>query len=548
MFHPSDGIRARGLALDYRSPMSTDTVPPEVVDQDTQELHSMGYSQELRRGMGAFSNFAVSFSIISILTGGITTYYLGMDAGGPRAITFGWIIVGVFVLCVGASMGEICSAYPTAGGLYYWSAKLAKRNAPIWSWYTGWFNLVGQVAITASIDYGLATYVAFLVSLYSGSFHSTARWVLLIYAAVLVAHGLLNTFRVRLVGLLANVSVWWHLVGTVVIVVVLAAIPSHHQSISFLVHSKNLTGWSGPFAGFYAFAIGMLLAQYTLTGYDASAHMTEETQRANVNGPRSIVRAIYVSIIAGFVLNLAMTLAIQGGDKQYAALAANGSVAGGQLFVDAVSGAGGKLLVILATMAMFFCGLASVTANSRMIYAFSRDGAIPGHKKWHRLNVRSRTPVNAVWLAVVAAFILGLPSLYQRGGYSVAFFAIVSIGTVGLYVAYVIPVFLRLRAGSTFQVGPWNLGRWSALIGWVSVVWVVVITILFFAPAFWPWTTAADFNWAGPLFVGVMAIVTLWWFVSARKWFTGPRVQGSPEELAEIERDLALGKVDERFL
>jgi amino acid permease (GABA permease) len=548
MFHPSDGIQARGPALDYRSPMSTDTSPAEVVDQDTQELHSMGYSQELRRGMGAFSNFAVSFSIISILTGGITTYYLGMDAGGPRAITFGWIIVGVFVLCVGASMGEICSAYPTAGGLYYWSAKLAKRNAPIWSWYTGWFNLVGQVAITASIDYGLATYVAFLVSLYSGSFHSTARWVLLIYAAVLVAHGLLNTFRVRLVGLLANVSVWWHLVGTVVIVVVLAAIPSHHQNISFLLHSKNLTGWSGPFAGFYAFAIGMLLAQYTLTGYDASAHMTEETQRANVNGPRSIVRAIYVSIIAGFVLNLAMTLAIQGGDKQYAALAANGSVAGGQLFVDAVSGAGGKLLVILATMAMFFCGLASVTANSRMIYAFSRDGAIPGHKKWHRLNVRSRTPVNAVWLAVVAAFILGLPSLYQRGGYSVAFFAIVSIGTVGLYVAYVIPVFLRLRAGSTFQVGPWNLGRWSALIGWVSVAWVVVITILFFAPAFWPWTTAADFNWAGPLFVGVMAIVTLWWFVSARKWFTGPRVQGSPEELAEIERDLALGKVDERFL
>jgi hypothetical protein len=136
-------------------------------------------------------------------------------------------------------------------------------------------------------------------------------------------------------------------------------------------------------------------------------------------------------------------------------------VAGGQLFVDAVSGAGGKLLVIVATMAMFFCGLASVTANSRMIYAFSRDGAIPGHKRWHRLNVRSRTPVNAVWLAVVVAFLLGLPSLYQRGGYSVAFFAIVSIGTVGLYVAYVIPVFLRLRAGSTFTAGPWNLGRSS---------------------------------------------------------------------------------------
>jgi amino acid transporter len=183
-----------------------------------------------------------------------------------------------------------------------------------------------------------------------------------------------------------------------------------------------------------------------------------------------------------------------------------------------------------------------------MIYAFSRDGAIPGHKRWHRLNVRSRTPVNAVWLAVVVAFLLGLPSLYQRGGYSVAFFAIVSIGTVGLYVAYVIPVFLRLRAGSTFTAGPWNLGRWSAVIGWVAVVWVVIITILFFAPAFWPWSTAADFNWAGPLFVGVMVLVTLWWLISARKWFTGPKVQGTPEELAEIEAELAQGYIDDRFL
>jgi amino acid transporter len=213
-----------------------------------------------------------------------------------------------------------------------------------------------------------------------------------------------------------------------------------------------------------------------------------------------------------------------------------------------VSGAGGKLLVIVATIAMFFCGLASVTANSRMIYAFSRDGAIPGHKRWHRLNLRTRTPVNAVWLAAVVAFLLGLPSLYQRGGYSVAFFAIVSIGTVGLYVAYIIPVFLRLRAGSTFQVGPWNLGRWSAPIGWIAVVWVVIITILFFAPAFWPWSTAADFNWAGPLFVGVMVLVTLWWLISARKWFTGPKVQGTPEELAEIEAELAQGYIDDRFL
>ena len=503
---------------------------------DIERLHQLGYAQELKRGMGSFSNFAVSFSIISILTGGITTYYLGMDAGGPFVITLGWFIVGALTLCVGLGMAEICSAYPTAGGLYYWSARLAKNNKAAWSWACGWFNLVGQVAVTASIDYGLATYVGFLISLYSGSFHTNVRWTLLFYALVLAAHGILNTFRVKLVSLLADVSAWWHLVGTLIIVGALLLIPSHHQSASFLFSHVNLTGWTGPFAGFYAFSIGLLLAQYTLTGYDASAHMTEETRGAAVHGPKSLVRAIYVSIVAGFILNLAMTLAIQGGAKEYASLALNGPTAGGQLFIDALSGTGGKLLVIVAMVAMFFCGLASVTANSRMIYAFSRDGAVPGHKLWHRLHHETRTPVNAVWLAVVSAFVLGVPSLYQVGGASVAFFAIVSIGTVGLYVAYVIPIFLRLRAKETFQPGPWSLGKWSTPIGVIAVAWVSVITILFFAPAFYPWTTAVDINWSGPVFVVVMAAVFIWYGVSARKWFTGPKMQ-SEAVLEQIEEE-----------
>ncbi|HEV3267306.1 MAG TPA: amino acid permease [Acidimicrobiales bacterium] len=510
---------------------------------DTETLHQMGYAQELKRGMGSFSNFAVSFSIISILTGGITTYYLGMDAGGPFVITIGWFIVGALTLCVGLGMAEICSAYPTAGGLYYWSARLATKNKAAWSWACGWFNLVGQVAVTASIDYGLATYVGFIISLYASSFHTNVRWTLVFYAIILIAHGALNTFRVRLVSMLADISAWWHFVGTIVIVGALLIIPSHHQSVSFLFHHENLTGWTGPFAGIYAFSIGLLLAQYTLTGYDASAHMTEETHGAAISGPKSMVRAIYISIVAGFVLNLAMTFAIQGGSKQYDALALNGTTAGGQIFVDAITGAGGKLLVLLATAAMFFCGLASVTANSRMIYAFSRDGAVPGHRLWHRLHPQTRTPVNAVWLAVVAAFILGLPSLYQVSGSSVAFFAIVSIGTVGLYVAYVIPIFLRLRAKSSFVPGPWNLGKWSTPIGVIAIIWVIVITILFFAPAFYPWTTAVDINWAGPVFVAVMAAVFIWYGVSAHKWFTGPKIQGDTATLKEIEKEYSEGVI-----
>jgi amino acid transporter len=173
---------------------------------------------------------------------------------------------------------------------------------------------------------------------------------------------------------------------------------------------------------------------------------------------------------------------------------------------------------------------------------------VPGHRLWHRINPRTRTPTNSVWLAVGLAFLLGVPSLYQNGGYSVAFFAIVSIGTVGLYIAYIIPVFLRLR-NREFQVGPWNLGKWSKPIGWVAFLWVVVIGVVFFLPAFYPWLPGNkvggvdvglnNFNWAGPLMLLIFAVIGIWWLASAKTWFTGPQVQGTREELLAIERELA---------
>ena len=213
--------------------MSVDTPStPGTPKTDTERLNELGYAQELSRGMGTFSNFAISFSIISILAGAITTFYLGMQAGGPLAITFSWIIIGVFATIIAASMGEICSTYPTAGGLYYWSAKLAKTNAPAWSWFTGWINLIGQVAITASIDYALATFIGFFITLYDADFTLTAQKIFVIYLGVLILHGVLNTFGVRLVALLSDISVWWHVFGAAIIFLFLIIVPGEHQSTS----------------------------------------------------------------------------------------------------------------------------------------------------------------------------------------------------------------------------------------------------------------------------------------------------------------------------
>lgn len=516
--------------------MSVDTPSsPGTPKTDTERLNELGYAQELSRGMGTFSNFAISFSIISILAGAITTFYLGMQAGGPLAITFSWIIVGVFATIIAASMGEICSTYPTAGGLYYWSAKLAKTNAPAWSWFTGWINLIGQVAITASIDYALATFIGFFITLYDADFTLTAQKIFVIYLGVLILHGVLNTFGVRLVALLSDISVWWHVFGAAIIFLFLIIVPGEHQSASFLFESKNLTGWAFPGVGLYVFGIGMLLAQYTITGFDASAHVSEETRDATTGPPVAMIRAVYVSAIAALFLNVAMLLAIP--DGTYDDIAFLGLTAGPQIFVEAIGGAGAKLLVFIAIVGQIFCGMASVTANSRMIYAFSRDGAVPGHKHWHKINPKTRTPTNSVWLAVVLAALLGVSSLIQNEGYSVAFFAIVGMGTVGLYVSYAIPIWLRLH-NDDFEQGDWNLGRRSKVAGWISVVWIAIISVLFFCPVYYPWDTLNTFNWSGPVTLGLIALVAIWWKVSANKWFKGPQVQGTPEELKAIEADL----------
>jgi len=510
-----------------------ETTAPAVISADQQRLHELGYAQELRRHMSGFTNFAVSFTIISILSGCMTLYGYGMVTGGPVLITWGWLFVGIMTLFVGLAMAEVCSSYPTAGGLYYWSAKLAPRNPAAWSWFTGWFNFLGQVAITAGIDFGAAFFLNALLDVEWG-FNTTTHWhTIVLFAAILVLHGVLNQFGVRLISVLNNVSVWWHILGVLIIVAVLAFVPAHHQSASFVfTHFVNGQGWTGWGSKIYVLLLGLLLAQYTFTGYDASAHMTEETRDAARSGPRGIVTSILVSLVAGWVLLIGVTFAIQ--KANYAGEAAQGAAASAQIFLDSIGRTGAELLLLVVIGAQLFCGMSSVTANSRMIYAFSRDGALPGSDIWHRVNKRTRTPTNAIWLAAGGALILGLPYLWNGAAYA----AVTSIATIGLYIAYVAPTFLRLRQGSSFQRGPWHLGRWSYPVGIIAVVWVVFITILFMLPTASPigWS---NFNYTIVAVLVVIGFAGVYWLVSARNWFTGPRVQGTPEELAAIERELS---------
>ncbi|WP_434599376.1 amino acid permease [Streptomyces sp. A5-4] len=495
---------------------SSDRVPQK---DEEERLRELGYQPVLARRMGGFGNFAISFSVISVLSGCMTLYGFGLGAGGPAVMMWGWLGVGLFVLCVGMALAEVTSAYPTSGALYYMADRLGGRK---WGWYTGWLNLLGLLGAIAGIDYGAALFTGAFLNLQWG-FSPTPGSTMVIFLCILLLHAVLNLFGVRLVSVLNSISVWWHLGGVALIVGALAIVPSNHQSPSFVfTEFVNDTGWSNPV---YVAAIGLLLAQYTFSGYDASAHLSEETSNASVSAARGIVRAIWVSWIAGFALLAGLTFAIQ--DYAGTQDSATG-VPPAQILLDALGTGGATTLLLVVITAQLFCGNAEVAAASRMVFAFSRDGALPGSKIWRRVSRRTQTPVPAVWLSVGVAALLALPSLYSATAYG----AVTAINVIGITPAYAIPIYLRLRAGDSFEPGPWNLGRWSKPIGWTAVTWVAVITVVFLLPQSYP-VTVSSMNYASIALIAVLTLATVWWFV-ARRAYSTPSSYGTAREEAEI--------------
>ncbi|KAI0338750.1 APC amino acid permease [Trametopsis cervina] len=487
---------------------------------DEAELARMGYKQELKRDLSLLQNFGVSFSIISVITGVPSLFLYGLNTGGPAVMVWGWIVVACFTMLVGLAMAEVCSAHPTSGGPYFWAAMLSEpQNAAFASWVTGWFNLLGQVAVTTGISFACATFISTLAT-FGTSFVPTPRTNIGVYAAVLIAQGLINTFGVHLLRYLNNVSVWWHAVGTTALVIAILAKAPTHQTGKFVFQTfidgtgVGGDGWSVRASPAYVVVIGILMAQYTLTGFDASAHMTEETHNAAVAGPIGIIMAIGVSAILGWFLILGLLFSIQ--DLPGTVGTATGEPVA-QIFLDTVGEKGAIVLMVIVIGAMFFCGTFSVTSNSRMMYAFARDGGIPGHTFFHKVDAKRKSPVRSVWLACTLSFCLGLPSL----GSAVAFSAATSIATIGLYISYAIPIALRVIYARKFVRGPFHLGPFSFPVAITAVVWIAFISVAFILPSENP-VNSQTLNYA-IVAVGIVLVYCMgFWVLSARKWFTGP--------------------------
>jgi amino acid transporter len=511
-------------------------------NRDEQRLAELGYKQSLNRAWGGFSNFAISFTIISILAGCFTTYGQAWNNGGPIAISIGWPLISIPILIIGFCMAELVSAYPTAGGIYWWSGRL---GGPVWAWFTGWFNLIGLVAVLASVDYACATFLNVVLGLYEvnllgvnfgDSAHILAE-VFLLFALILLLHTAVNIRRTHLLSLVNSISVGWHVLGVAAIVLVLIIVPDTHQSFDFVFTERiNNSGFSDGMYWFYVLPLGFLLTQYTITGFDASAHISEETHDAAESAAKGVWRSIFYSALIGWIVLLAITFSVTNVDAANEALGFSPT-----LLTEALGTGWGKFVLIISVVGQLFCGAACLTSASRMCYAFSRDKGF-GHGASgviSRVN-KERVPIYAVLVMAAAALIITLPALKGNGeNVPFAFFAVVSIAVIGLYIAYVIPIFLRWRKGDDFEPGPWTLGRKYKWMNAFATFWVCLITIIFclpFTPLAVPWNdefTWESFNYA-PLMVGIVILLAaIGWFASARKHFTG--------QVREIEIEEAIG-------
>jgi amino acid transporter len=512
---------------------------------DEHRLAELGYKQELQRAWSSFSNFAISFTIISVLAGTFTTFGQAWNAGGPIAASIGWPVICCFVLLVAVSMSELTSAFPTAGGPYWWAARL---GGPGWSWFTGWFNIVGLVGIVASVGYGAATFLFALLQLYGlnvvgvnfGDSAHVLSETFLLFLIILALYAILNIFSSPLVALFNNISVVWHVVGVIVIIALLVFVPDKHQSASFVFgHKINNTGFDGGATGslpfwFLVMPIGFLLTMYTQTGYDASAHTAEETRDAAIGAARGVWRAVFYSALFGWAVILAFLFAAS--DEKAITDGGGSAIA---IFDSALTSAAAKAVILIATVGQLFCGMAGLTSASRTWYAFSRDRGIPGWTLFRRLN-HHRVPSYSVLGVTFFALVISIPALWgNSAGFPFAFFALTGICTVGLYIAYIIPVFLRLRHGDRFEKGPWNLGRHHRWINVGAIFFVVVCVIaldLPFTSAAVPWNSDFDataLNYT-PLVILVGLIVAIWWVISAKNRYHGPVRTIETDELGRV--------------
>ncbi|SPC67487.1 related to amino-acid permease 2 [Ustilago sp. UG-2017b] len=512
--------------------------PAELIvdDDDAMLAARVGHKSEFAREFKSFSTISYAFAIMGLVSSVATTFNSPFTLSGPAATVWTWFIGSCFNMTLGLSIAELVSAYPSAGGLYSASGLLVPRNQRAFvAWLTGWLNFTGQIAGIAGTEYGLSQMIfAWAYVITNGRFVATTGATVGLYIGLLALHGVINCLGIKTLARLTSSYVIVNLgITFIIIIVVLAKTPldqMHSASYTF-TEINNASGWS---SNGLAFLFGLYCVQFVMTDYDATAHISEEVSRAAIAAPVAIVVAVAGTGAVGWVLNIAMVLVSSDVAEQDIS-----TWPGGLAFAQILYSRAGKVgfLVIwpFVCSVAFFVVTTALQANARSFYAFSRDNALPDKGFFARVNKRTGTTLNAVWLVVIPCMALGCLAFASY----TAVTAIFALAALGMDSSYLVPIVARWiywdHPDVQFQPGPFFLGRGllGKSINLIAVCWTMFECIILAIPTVQP-ITQFNFNYSWVIMAGVLVIATVWFVAYAHRHYQGPRSTLSPEQQEKL--------------
>ncbi|KAF9554993.1 amino acid transporter [Agrocybe pediades] len=501
------------------------------MSESDKRLLELGYRVEFRREMSFFGVLGMSFCAIGILTGMSSAFQTGLFSGGPLGLFWGWNICSLFMLFIALSLAEICSAYPTMGGLYFWVCKM-KPDSPALGFCTGWIYTIAMVLTGTSGNLSVALYIASLAEIGQGITLSRVE-IAAIAWGINIASGILNTIGTKAIGRMSSFNVWWTIGGTFVLVITLLVKAPVKNTGSFVFTDfENFTGWESK--GFVVL-LGFLQAVYTLEGCETAAQVAEEARRAEFLAPVAVVGSIIGSWLVGLAYMLALLFSVQSIARVQATSYA---IPIAQLYFDTVGPRLTLMCLTVITLAQFMAAVTAFTASSRLLYALARDNAFPLKRQFTSLN-RFQAPLAGVWLSVFIGCVISCAYI----GSVIAFNAILSSAAISVMLGYLQPIIIRVFWPSAMKErGPFHLGRWSMSINLASLLFIVFICILFVLPTATP-VTQFNMNYAIVSVGAIFTIVGLTWTVWGRHHFVGPvhtniDIGATPPDTSIGEKDL----------
>ncbi|CAO3673113.1 unnamed protein product [Umbelopsis vinacea] len=483
------------------------------LDYDAQRLHDLGYKQEFKRSLDMFVQFGFAFSTMAVLPSWSVGFGPSLNSGGPVALFFGWIIVATFVSFIGLGMAEIVSAFPSAGGVYYWSYKLSnEKYGPFAAWMAGYTYLIGLLAVNMTLAYGGAQFIIGMVGLGTGNYSQPEGAYVGIYVGLLIFAALVNFMGTKVTGFINKFLVAWALLGTAIIVIAMPAMAPSHQSAKWVfTEFINNTGYE---SSGIVFLLGMLQAGWTLIGYETSAQIVEETHRADIAAPRGIIVSIIGAWIQGLVLILAVLFSIQDVD---AIMSATVPIA--QLFQSTTNNPSLAIFFLVILLGAQLGSLFnSILACGHLIWAMARDGCLPYSSFFYKLSGNSHTPVRAIMLQLVICIIIIMPSF----GSTVFWQAIMSTAVIAVNISYGLPFFCRLMwTRNTMPKGPFSLGKASIPVNIISLAWICLFAVILCFPSVSP-VNPVTMNYASLMIGAVLLFAMFFWLVSGRHFYKGP--------------------------